>query len=50
VEDLHDVLLPVDEDKHLAASNIPVHLGVHDTTQGVKALAYVYRIGIQVIP
>jgi len=49
VKDLHDGLLPVNENKYLTAADIAVHLGVHNTTQGIKALAHVNRVGIQVI-
>jgi hypothetical protein len=49
MKDLHDILLTVDEDEDFSAANISAHLRVNNTTQGVKALAHIYRMWVEII-
>jgi len=49
MKDLHDILLPVNENKYFSTPDIPLHLVGYNPTQGIKTLAHVNRIRIQVI-
>ncbi len=49
VQDLHNVLPAVYENKHPAITDILVHRLIYNTAQGIKTLAHIYRHGMQVV-
>ncbi len=49
VKDLHDVSTTVDEDEHPAIADILPHRLIYYATQGIKALAQIYRHRVQVV-
>lgn len=49
VEDLHDVLTTVDENKYPTIADILVHRFVHNAAQSIEALAHIYRHRVQVV-
>jgi hypothetical protein len=49
VKDLHNVLVAVHENEYPSVTDILVHQGVDNTTQGVKTFAHIHRKRIQII-
>jgi hypothetical protein len=46
VQDLHHILVAVHENENPSVTDILVHEGIYNTTQGVKTFSHIYRLRI----